>query len=144
MSVPHSPNSPVRRVWWCEFLTHTPASEDRDDQVLVRARSAETPTQAMVWIRLAVRVLLSGFDTNDTERAYRWLDHGQWEAVARLKAGEPYAFVASAGQTRIEWSARPVLFLPMAHAATGPPGRCTEPPLCMCTAMGHACGGYHR
>lgn len=53
----------------------------------------------MVWIRLAVRVLLSGFDPHDTERAFQWLDHGQWEAVARLRAGEPYACVASAGFT---------------------------------------------
>jgi len=78
------------------------------------------------------------------ERAYHWLDHGQWEAVARLKAGEPYAFTAAAGRTRVEWSARPVLFLPLAHAATGPPWRWAESALCSCTARGHMCRGYHR
>ncbi|MCR8575056.1 hypothetical protein [Streptomyces sp. Isolate_219] len=144
MSRPRRPNSLVHSAWWCEFSTRTPAFGASDDQVLVRAQSAETPTQAMVWIRLAVRVLLSGFDPRDTERAYRWLDHGQWEAVARLKAGEPYAFTAAAGRTRVEWSARPVLFLPLAHDAAGPPWRCGEPALCACTARGHRCGGHHR
>ena len=144
MSQPHHAKSPVRRAWWCEFSTRTPALGDGNAQVLLRAQSAETPTQAMVWIRLAVRMLLSGFDPRDTERAYRWLDHGQWEAVARLKAGEAYAFTAAAGRTRVEWSARPVLFLPLAHAATGPPWRCAEPALCACTATGHRCVGHHR
>ncbi|MFE3884720.1 hypothetical protein ACFXPQ_17730 [Streptomyces lydicus] len=98
----------------------------------------------MVWIRLAVRVLLSGFDPRDTERAYRWLDHGQWEAVARLAAGESYAFSAAAGRTHVEWSARPVLFLPLTHAETGPPWRCVESALCSCTASGHRCGDHRR
>ncbi|MEU5209677.1 hypothetical protein [Streptomyces sp. NPDC020742] len=144
MSMLHRPNSPLRHAWWCEFITRTPAPDGSGEEVLVRTRCAETPTQAMVWMRLAVRVLLSGFDPYDTERAYQWLDHGQWEAVARLRAGEPYAFVASAGWTRVEWSARRVLLLPLAHAATGPPRPCAEPALCACTARGHWCGGHHR
>ncbi|MDT0456168.1 hypothetical protein RM550_10495 [Streptomyces sp. DSM 41527] len=144
MSRPHRPGSGIRSAWWCEFSTRTPAFGDGDERVLLRAQSAETPTQVMVWIRLAVRVLLSGFDPRDTERAYHWLDHGQWEAVARLADGEPYAFTAAAGRTHVEWSARPVLFLPLAHTATGPLGRCAEPALCACTARGHRCGGHRR
>ncbi|MFI5524633.1 hypothetical protein [Streptomyces platensis] len=112
--------------------------------MLLQVQSAETPTQAVAWIRLAVRVLLSGFDPRDTERAYHWLDHGQWEAVARLKAGEPYASTAAAGRTCVEWSARPVLFLLLTQAATGPPWRCAESALCSCTARGHMCRGYQR
>ncbi|MFJ5308156.1 hypothetical protein [Streptomyces sp. NPDC088350] len=95
----------------------------------------------MVWMHLAVRLLVSAFDPEDIERAFRWLDQGQWEAIARLKAGEPYAFVASSGDTRIEWSARPVLFLPMAHADGGLPWPCAEPALCRCVASGHSCEG---
>lgn len=78
-------------------------------------------------MRLAVRVLLSAFDPEDTERAFRWLDHGQWEAVMRLRAGEPYVFVTSSGDMRVEWSARPVLFLPLTGADDGPQGPCPRP-----------------
>ncbi|NEC87657.1 hypothetical protein G3I71_17875 [Streptomyces sp. SID12501] len=56
--------------------------------------AVDTPERALVWMRLAVRVLLAAFDP---ERAFRCLDHDQWEAVMRLRAGEPYAFVASSG-----------------------------------------------
>lgn len=78
-------------------------------------------------MRLAVRVLLSAFDPEDTERAFRWLDHGQWEAVMRLRAGEPYVFVTSSGDMRVEWSAPPVLFLPLTGADDGPQGPCPRP-----------------
>ncbi|MFF4604247.1 hypothetical protein ACFY12_16175 [Streptomyces sp. NPDC001339] len=93
-------------------------------------------------MRLSVRVLLSSFGSEDTERAFRWLDHGQWEAIMRLKAGEPYAFVASSGDIRIEWAARPVLFLPVTHVTGGPSRPCAEPALCRCVAHDHRCGGH--
>lgn len=114
-SLIHRPASVGRPGWWCEFAADS-MSGGGHDRARRRGKAADTPEQALVWMRLAVRVLLSAFDAEDTERAFRWLDHGQWEAVMRLRAGEPYVFVASSGDTRVEWSARPVLFLPFARA----------------------------
>lgn len=62
-------------------------------------------------MRVAVRTLFSGFDAEDRSRTYGWLDHGQWEAVMRLRAGEPYTYAARAGACSVEWTARPVLYL---------------------------------
>lgn len=122
-SLMHRPASVGRPGWWCEFAAYSKA-DGGSGGARRRANAADTPEQVLVWMRLAVRVLLSAFDPEDTERAFRWLDHGQWEAVMRLRAGEPYAFVATSGDTRVEWSARPVLFLPLARAADGPQCPC--------------------
>ncbi|MEU6825566.1 hypothetical protein ABZ921_33555 [Streptomyces atriruber] len=84
-----------------------------------QCRTADTAEQAMVWMRTSVRTLLSAFSPEEQARAYGWLDHGQWEAVARLKAAEPYAFGAAVGDTYVEWSARLVGFLPVVQAADG-------------------------
>ncbi|MGW1713081.1 hypothetical protein [Streptomyces sp. NPDC002156] len=125
-SLMHRPASAGRPGWWCEFTAYSTADGGNGGTGL-RTKVADTPEQALVWMRLAVRVLLSAFDAEDTERAFRWLDHGQWEAVMRLRAGETYAFVASAGDTRVEWSARPVLFLSLARADHGPQCPCPRP-----------------
>lgn len=125
-SLMHRPASIGRPGWWCEFAAY-PMSGGGNDRARLRAKAADTPEQALVWMRLAVRVLLSAFDAEDTERAFRWLDHGQWEAVMRLRAGEPYVFVASSGDTRVEWSARPVLFLPFARSDDGLQCPCQRP-----------------
>ncbi|MGW0825856.1 hypothetical protein [Streptomyces sp. NPDC002845] len=136
-SVMHRPASVGRVGWWCEFVAYLAAGDGGEGGARMRTSAAGTPEQALVWMRLAVRVLLSAFDPEDTERALRWLDHGQWEAVMRLRAGEPYAFVASSGDTRVEWSARPVLFLPVTCAAVGPPGPCGRPTRSVCVMPGH-------
>ncbi|MER5845936.1 hypothetical protein ABT126_02250 [Streptomyces sp. NPDC002012] len=108
----------LKTAWRCEVTV---------DGLLVRAEHAATPTQALIWMRVSVRTLLSGFDAEDSERTFRWLDHGQWEAVIRLRAGEPYAYTARAGAGVINWSARPVRALPVATVTAIP---CRGNPRC--------------
>ncbi|GGV77155.1 hypothetical protein GCM10015535_09820 [Streptomyces gelaticus] len=96
---------PVQTAWRCEVTA---------DGLLARAEHATTPTQALIWMRVSVRTLLSAFDAEDRDRTFRWLDHGQWEAVIRLRAGEPYAYTVRAGGRVVDWSARPVRVLPVA------------------------------
>ncbi|MEN8650423.1 hypothetical protein ABCR94_07220 [Streptomyces sp. 21So2-11] len=113
----------VTTGWWCAFTVRMPLGGAGGEWVRVHACATRTPERALVWMRLSVRTRLSTFDTADANRTYRWLDHGQWEAVIRLKTGEPYTFAASAGDTRIEWSVRPVRFLPRVdqHPTEGRP-----------------------
>ncbi|MER5358963.1 hypothetical protein [Streptomyces sp. NPDC002785] len=94
---------PLKTIWRCEVAVAGG---------VVQAEHADTPTQALIWMRVSVRTLLSGFDAEDRERTFRWLDHDQWEAVIRLKAGEPYTYTARAGASVVDWSARPVRTLP--------------------------------
>lgn len=96
---------PLRTAWRCEFTV---------DGLLVRAEHAATPPQALIWMRVSVRTLLSAFDAEDRDRTFRWLDHGQWEAVIRLRAGESYTYTVRAGGRVVGWSARPVRVLPVA------------------------------
>ncbi|WP_326765618.1 hypothetical protein OG978_14440 [Streptomyces sp. NBC_01591] len=96
---------PLTTAWRCEVTI---------DGLLVRAEHAATPPQALIRMRVSVRTLLSAFDAEDRDRTFRWLDHGQREAVIRLKAGEPYPYTTRAGERVIEWSARPVSALPLA------------------------------
>ncbi|UGY94494.1 hypothetical protein [Streptomyces gobiensis] len=114
----HQPPPLLRRGWWCEFTARTPTA-DGGETIRSRAHEADTAVRALVWMRMSVRELVSGFDPEDNERAYRWLDHGQWEAAMRLKAGEAYTFVACLGPAGLEWTARPVLFLPLTPTASG-------------------------
>ncbi|MCX4786732.1 hypothetical protein OG369_11190 [Streptomyces sp. NBC_01221] len=109
---------PLKTAWRCEVTV---------DGLLVQAEQAATPTQALIGMRVSVRTLLSGFDTEDRERTYRWLDHGQWEAVIRLRAGEPYAYTARAAATVLDWSARPVRALPAGTVTAIP---CRGKPRC--------------
>jgi hypothetical protein len=99
---------PLKATWRCEV---TVAGS------VVQAEHATTATQALIWMRVSVRTLLSDFDAEDRERTFRWLDHGQWEAVIRLKAGEPYTYTARADASVIDWSARPVRTLPTCSGA---------------------------
>lgn len=109
----------LQRGWWCE------ATARSGQRTRIRTYRIARPERALIWMRTEVRTMLSGFSADDQERAGGWLDHGQWEAVYRLRAGETYTFSASVRTTRLTWSARPVLFL----ALCGPAGT-SNPPSC--------------
>lgn len=104
----------ARPGWQCEFTVHTSGVDGGCARL--GARGAGTPEQALVWMRLSVRELVSGFAPEDCERAYRWLEYGQWEAVYLLRSGEPYRFTARFETSVLEWSARPVVFVPLASS----------------------------
>ncbi|MEV3854939.1 hypothetical protein AB0J38_11490 [Streptomyces sp. NPDC050095] len=109
-SLLHRPTSAlIRPGWWCVLATTSDAFRNGTD--ISRGRRTDTAEATMVWMRLEVRTLVSCFDPAERERTLQWLQHGQWEAVMRLKAGEDYAFVGRARDVAVTWSARPVLFL---------------------------------
>ncbi|GAB2893500.1 hypothetical protein [Streptomyces mayteni] len=99
---------------WCERVVR------RGDEVGVQARRAARPIQALIWMRVEVRTVLSLLDADESERVFRWLSYGQWEAIYRLRAGGSCRLpVRTRTGVRVAWEIRPVLFLPTA-------GRCTE------------------
>ncbi len=85
----------AQSTWRCEFPVHSGRGNG------IQARRADTAEQALVWMRLSVRALISALDPEDQDGAFRWLDHGQWMTIMRLKAGAPYTFTARAGENQV-------------------------------------------
>ncbi len=102
----------ARPGFWCECLL---TSAESDSTVLVGSFDAYTAGDAVRWIRIAVRMLVSVVDAAETEPVHEWLLFGSNPTAAALERGEPFAIALRHEQLRLVWSARPVGFLPLAH-----------------------------
>ncbi|WP_344265657.1 hypothetical protein [Streptomyces sodiiphilus] len=131
----------VRPGWWCELFRHPRLPGGGS---LRHTRAADRPEQALIWMRRSVRTLLPGFAREHAVRAVHWLDHGQWEAVMRLRAGEGYQLLLHAEDgSRWEWAARPVRCLRTARVPAGAVRLCPDPAGCVCLVPGHRCAAEH-
>ncbi|GAA2230293.1 hypothetical protein [Streptomyces nogalater] len=102
----------ARPGFWCECLL---TSAESDSTVLVGSFDAYAARDAVRWIRIAVRMLVSVVDAAEAEPAHEWLLFGSNPTAAALERGEPFAIALRHEQLRLVWSARPVGFLPLAH-----------------------------
>lgn len=135
------PLSTLQPGWWARIVTSTP-DEPRPD-VRVRQHVAPHARSALGWLRIGLRVLVSGFDEDDRETTLRWLDSGQYEARLLLESGMAIDRSARAGEVTIGWSVVPVLLLPRVPLRPGP-APCVEPHWCTCVAPDHICDGEHE
>ncbi|MYQ91461.1 hypothetical protein GTY20_09035 [Streptomyces sp. SID4946] len=115
MRAPHS-SGPVtagatRAGFWCEFLL---VSAEADNTVLVGSFDAYAARDAVRWIRIAVRMLVSVADEAEAEPVHEWLLFGGRPTAAALERGEPFAIALRHKHLHLAWSARPVGFLPLA------------------------------
>lgn len=106
-------NPAAHRGYWCECWTQSPATGNAP--VLLASFDAHTATQAVRWIRVALRTVASALEAETRLRAWDWLTTGHTTATYLLTHNEPCSVAISHADTRIEWTARPVLFLPLAH-----------------------------
>ncbi|MFJ5839822.1 hypothetical protein ACIQGO_24200 [Streptomyces shenzhenensis] len=102
----------VRPGFWCECLL---TSAESDGTVLVGSFDAYAASDAVRWIRIAVRMLVSVVDAAEAEPVHEWLLSGSNPTAAVLERGEPFAITLRHEQLRLVWSAWPVCFLPLAH-----------------------------
>lgn len=117
----------LRPGYLCECITYT--IDALNNPVTVAAFDAASPTQAVRWIRIAVRTLASTLGQDDFRDTWDWITGGHHDASDALSIGDPCTFVITYRTTRVEWTARPVLFLPMApHQPTSPRACATEYP----------------
>ncbi|MFJ6573891.1 hypothetical protein ACIQNU_41510 [Streptomyces sp. NPDC091292] len=64
---------------------------------------------------MSVRVLVSALPEAEMRRAFQWLNgSGSIAAIAALHRGEPVGFVIRTREATVEWTVRPVAFLPLA------------------------------
>ncbi|GAA1920119.1 hypothetical protein GCM10009753_61190 [Streptantibioticus ferralitis] len=109
--------------YWCECLLYEAAEHSVD---LVASFDATRPEQAVRWVRVALRTLVSALSPEEAERAYDWLALGHHESTHRLRDGKPFSFSISHAGKRVEWTARQVLFLPLPHRKSGLLPPCVE------------------
>lgn len=103
----------LTRGYWCECWTQSPATGNASVQV--GSIDVETATQAVRWIRVALRTIASALEPDSFNEAWDWLSGGYRDALQALAQAEPCVYTVHHGHTTIEWSARPVLFATLAH-----------------------------
>ncbi|MFI1014232.1 hypothetical protein [Streptomyces sp. NPDC020965] len=98
--------------YWCECRTRNTTTGDAP--LLIASIDVETATQAVRWIRIALRALIPTLDAEAFDTAWDWLSLEYRSTVQALTAGEPRTFTITQAQTAIQWTVRPVHFLKLA------------------------------
>ncbi|MER5938662.1 hypothetical protein ABT121_15210 [Streptomyces sp. NPDC001928] len=99
--------------YWCECWTQ---NLDGDQQPALHASfDAYSATHADRWIAVALRTISPALDATASEQAWQWLYEGRIETRRALLRAEPCSVAVDQAGTRITWTVRPVIFLPLAH-----------------------------
>ncbi|MGW0471565.1 hypothetical protein [Streptomyces coeruleorubidus] len=103
----------ARRGYWCECWT-----EDLNSGGGVGLRGsfdAYSAPQADRWVAVALRTISPAFDPDASAQAWEWLYDGRIETRRALLRCDPCTVSVTHATTRITWTIRPVIFLPLAH-----------------------------
>ncbi|MEU6509320.1 hypothetical protein [Streptomyces sp. NPDC046942] len=103
----------LARGYWCECRT-----EDlRGDQppALRASFDAYSAPQADRWVAVTLRTISPALDSDASDQAWAWLYEGRIATRRALLRFEPCTVTVTQASTRITWTIRPVLFLPLAH-----------------------------
>ncbi|MFC9930258.1 hypothetical protein [Streptomyces sp. NPDC127190] len=104
---------PLRRGFWCECWTEDLTQEQ--GPVLHASFDAYSAPQADRWVAVALRTISPALDSDASDEAWEWLYEDRIETRRALLRAEPCTVSVTHAQTRITWTIRPVLFLPLAH-----------------------------
>ncbi|MFF7937954.1 hypothetical protein [Streptomyces sp. NPDC007940] len=102
-----------QRGYWCECWT-----EDLTEQaqpVLRASFDAYSAPQADRWVAVALRTISPALDPDASQEAWEWLYDGRIATRKALLRAEPCAVSLTQATTRITWTIRPAVFLPLAH-----------------------------
>ncbi|MFF4120333.1 hypothetical protein ACFY0P_43800 [Streptomyces sp. NPDC001714] len=103
-----------RRGFWCECWT-----EDLTDGMqwpaLRASFDAYSAPQADRWVTIALRTISPALDPDASDEVWAWLHDGRAETRRALLRLEPCTVSVTQASTRITWTIRPVVFLPLAH-----------------------------
>jgi hypothetical protein len=99
--------------YWCECWTQ---NLNKDQQPALHASfDAHSAAQADRWIAIALRTISPALDASASEEAWEWLYEGRVDTRRALLRAEPCSVTVHQVGTRITWTARPVIFLPLAY-----------------------------
>ncbi|WFB07795.1 hypothetical protein LRS74_12635 [Streptomyces sp. LX-29] len=114
---------PVVHGYWCECLIHSPGESHADQ---VAAIEQHSPEQATRWIRITIRTISFALDLDAGAEAWDWVDRGYKDMENALSNGEPASFTLRHQDSEMRWTARPVIFLPLAHRTATRLPACAE------------------
>ncbi|MGY4277724.1 hypothetical protein ACVILE_003904 [Streptomyces sp. M18.1] len=102
------------RGYWCECWTES-LRETTEGPALRASFDAYSAPQADRWVAVALRTISPALDADASDEAWAWLHDGRTETRRALLRQEPCSVSIAHAGTRITWTIRPVLFLPLAH-----------------------------
>ncbi|MFF8994082.1 hypothetical protein ACF09H_30000 [Streptomyces sp. NPDC014983] len=111
-----------RRGYWCECWTQDLTTAE--PPALHASFDAYTAPQADRWVAVALRTITPALDPDASDEAWAWLYEGRITTRRALLHSQPCTVLIIQATTRITWTIRPVLFLPLTHRAG------TELPAC--------------
>ncbi|KIE25086.1 hypothetical protein LK08_21395 [Streptomyces sp. MUSC 125] len=103
----------LKRGFWCECWTEDLAEQQRP--ALLASFDAYSAPQADRWVSVALRTISPALDADASDEAWEWLYEGRIETRRALLRAEPCTVSVTHANTRITWTIRPALFLPLAH-----------------------------
>ncbi|MET7692803.1 hypothetical protein ABZT06_33370 [Streptomyces sp. NPDC005483] len=102
-----------QRGYWCECWTQDLTSETRP--ILRASFDAYSAPQADRWVAMALRTISPALDPDASQEAWEWLYDGRITTRRALVRAKACTVSLTQAGTRITWTIRPVLFLPLAH-----------------------------
>ncbi|WP_326790951.1 hypothetical protein [Streptomyces sp. NBC_00151] len=102
-----------QRGYWCECWTEDLAEEEPPE--LRASFDAYTAPQADRWVAVALRTISPALDPEASEEAWPWLYEGRLQTRRALLRAESCTVSVTHVTTRITWTIRPAIFLPLAH-----------------------------
>jgi hypothetical protein len=102
-----------RRGFWCECWTQYLTEEERP--TLRASLDAYSASQADRWVAVTLRTISPALDSDASDAAWAWLSQGRIATRQALLRSEPCAVTITQDQTRITWTIRPAIFLPLAR-----------------------------
>lgn len=118
------PMSRIRRGYWCECWTQPTTTDGQSEPQLRASFDAYSAPQADRWVAVALRTISPALDADASDEAWQWLYEDRVHTRRALLQMQPCTVTVTHTDTRITWTIRPVLFLPLAHRQT------TELPAC--------------
>ncbi|MGB8939578.1 MAG: hypothetical protein WCD21_04960 [Streptomyces sp.] len=106
--------SKPRRGYWCECWTETTTGHQGGPRLRASFDAYSAP-QADRWVAIALLAISPALDADASDEAWEWLYVERIRTRRALLREEPCTVSVTHAETRITWTIRPVLFLPLAH-----------------------------
>ncbi|MEV8067717.1 hypothetical protein AB0P32_16515 [Streptomyces sp. NPDC085995] len=87
---------------------------------------AYSAPQADRWVAVTLRTISPALDADASDEAWTWLHDDRIETRRALLRREPCAVTIRHANTRITWTIRPTLYLPLAHREATEHPTCTD------------------